>query len=272
MTQDKQGWLNLFPIQVYLSLNYETVSYYVMYFVIQSHTFWFWMSIPQEYNSPRFCRCDEWCAFGIAILLYIDKGVPVAHKPTKRSTSRQYFNRSPTSMTSFLFCFKTYLNKYAIYKHDKYLVCQSKHYRLKKKEENYNFSGFAFMYINVPICLRNLSKKIRFPCEMLWLSAGRLLTWVVGIRPEQASQTLVFSFCAHNRKGTLPFRLDTASTPTKWLFNFKAILCVNVWYGVKKNSFYCDPHARQVANNCLVELTAGLLDPGREDWDSFIYI
>ena len=31
----------------------------------------------QEYNSPRFCRCDEWCALGIAILLYIDKGVPV---------------------------------------------------------------------------------------------------------------------------------------------------------------------------------------------------
>ena len=51
--------------------------------------------------------------------------------------------------------------------------------------------------------------KIRFAREMLWLSAGRLLTWVVGIRPEQASRTQ-FSFYAHNRKGTLPVRLDTA--------------------------------------------------------------
>ena len=31
----------------------------------------------QEQNSPRFLQCDEGCAFGIAILLYIDKGVPV---------------------------------------------------------------------------------------------------------------------------------------------------------------------------------------------------
>ena len=40
-----------------------------------------WISVvlprAQEYNSPRFRRCDECCAFGIAILLYIDKGVPV---------------------------------------------------------------------------------------------------------------------------------------------------------------------------------------------------
>ena len=33
-----------------------------------------WSSIEaQEYNSLRFRRGDEWCAFGIAILLYIDK-------------------------------------------------------------------------------------------------------------------------------------------------------------------------------------------------------
>ena len=44
----------------------------------------------QEYNSPRFRRCDEWCAFGIAILLYTTKGVPVAHRPTKRSPSRHF--------------------------------------------------------------------------------------------------------------------------------------------------------------------------------------
>ena len=33
--------------------------------------------LAQEYNSLRFRRCDERCAFGIPILLYIDKGVPV---------------------------------------------------------------------------------------------------------------------------------------------------------------------------------------------------
>ena len=40
---------------------------------------------PQEYNSPRFRRCDEECAPGIVILLNIDKGVPVTHRPTKLS-------------------------------------------------------------------------------------------------------------------------------------------------------------------------------------------
>ena len=43
-------------------------------------------------------------------------------------------------------------------------------------------------------------------------------------------------------------------------------------YGDKKNSFYYDPYARQVANNCVAELTAGLLEPGKQDWDSFICI
>ena len=43
-----------------------------------------WIACPlsQEYNSPRFRGCDE-CASGIAILLNIDKRVPVAHRPTK---------------------------------------------------------------------------------------------------------------------------------------------------------------------------------------------
>ena len=90
---------------------------------------------PQEYNSPRFCQCDEWCAFGVAILLYIDKGVPVAHRPTKRSPSIHFL------------------------------------------------SGLV----------RNEGWKNK---SKLWLSAGWLLTWVVGIRREQASQTLVFSFCS----------------------------------------------------------------------------
>ena len=49
-----------------------------------------WYLRPQEYNGPPFRRCDEWCAFGIAILLYIDKGVPVAHRPIKRSPSRHF--------------------------------------------------------------------------------------------------------------------------------------------------------------------------------------
>ena len=57
-----------------------------------------WIACPlsQEYNSPRFRGCDE-CASGIAILLNIDKGVPVAHRPTK---------------------------KYAMYKHGTYTACQ----------------------------------------------------------------------------------------------------------------------------------------------------
>ena len=78
---------------------------------------------PQEYNIARFRWCDEWCAFGIVILLYVDKGVPVAHRLTKRSPlpvwtgqkwvskKVEYFNRSPTLMTSFLFCFKTYIKQ-----------------------------------------------------------------------------------------------------------------------------------------------------------------
>ena len=65
------------------------------------------------------------------------------------------------------------------------------------------------MLISVPICFLKPEPKIRFDRGMLWLSAGRA-TWVVGIRPEQASQTLVFSFCAHNRKCTLSVRLEIA--------------------------------------------------------------
>ena len=79
----------------------------------------FVFSNSQEYNSPRFRLCDEWRAFGIAILLYmyIDKGVQVAHRPTKRSPSRhlrcglvrkEFWKKSNISI-----------------KHVKYLACQS---------------------------------------------------------------------------------------------------------------------------------------------------
>ena len=36
-----------------------------------------WLCATQEDNNPRFRRCDEGYAFGIAILQDIDKGVPV---------------------------------------------------------------------------------------------------------------------------------------------------------------------------------------------------
>ena len=45
---------------------------------------------PQEYNRPRFRERDEECVPGIAILLYTDKGVPVAQRPTKLSPSRYF--------------------------------------------------------------------------------------------------------------------------------------------------------------------------------------
>ena len=92
--------------------------------------------MPQEYNSPRFRRCDECCAFGIATLLYIDKGVPVAHRPTKRSPGRHFrcglvrnecgksrMLRSIADVKDVIFYvfLKPTLNKYAIYKHDKHL-------------------------------------------------------------------------------------------------------------------------------------------------------
>ena len=100
------------------------------------------------------------------ILLYIGKGVPVAHRPTKRSPSRHF-------------------------------RCGLVRNECRKKSNK------------CPNLFAKPEPKIRFAHEMLWLGAGRLLTWVVGIRPEQASQTLVFSFCAHNRKATLPVGLDT---------------------------------------------------------------
>ena len=52
----------------------------------------------------------------------------------------------------------------------------------------------------------------------------------------------------------------------------KPIVCANVLHGGKKKKFYCGPHARQMENNSVAALTAGLLEPGRQDWDSFIYI
>ena len=72
----QKGWL--FCIQ---HKSWSTVDVYLK-------PFYYWLStclvsLPQEYNRPRFRQCDECCAFGIAILLYIDKGVPVAHRPTQ---------------------------------------------------------------------------------------------------------------------------------------------------------------------------------------------
>ena len=76
-------------------------------------------SNSQEYNSPRFRLCDEWCAFGIAILLYIyiDKGVQVAHRPTKRSPSRH--------LRCGLVRKECWKKSNISIKHDKYLACQS---------------------------------------------------------------------------------------------------------------------------------------------------
>ena len=93
--------------------------------------------------------------------------------------------------------------------------------------------------------------KIRFVLEILWLRSGRLSlsfnhtgTWEVMIRPGWTSQTWVFSSCALNQKCTLPFRLEKAKIPIMLLFvKFKAIMCINLWCGDRKNSFYCDPHA-----------------------------
>ena len=112
---------------------------------------------------------------GIVILLFIDKGVTVAHRPTKLSPSRhfrcglvinecwkkvEYVNRSSTVMTSLLFCFISYLGEMRNLQ-TWYITCLPKVNiaAWKNKKANYNFIGFAFMLINVPICLRNLSQK-----------------------------------------------------------------------------------------------------------------
>ena len=109
---------------------------------------------------------------------------------------------------------------------------------------------------------------------MLRLSAGRLLTWVVGIRSEQASQIFGVQFrCSQPEV--------YAVCPLKYSLNTnKVAICERQSHFVRKrvirrqeNSFYCDPHARQVANSCVAELTAGLLNPAdKTGWDSFAYI
>ena len=93
------------------------------------------------------------------------------------------------------------------------------------------------MLTNVPICLRHLSQKSDSLAKFFgWVLVNCRL--VVGTWPEQASQTLVFSFCAHNLTCTLPARLERALTSTKWLFvKSKVIVCVNVLYGDKKKVF-----------------------------------
>ena len=106
------------------------------------------------------------------------------------------------------------------------------------------------MLINVPICLRNLGQTSGSLAKYFgWVLVDCRL--VVRIRPEQASQDF----------------------GVQWLFvKSKSIVCVNVLYGDKKKSFCCSPHARQMEYNCVAELTVGLLEPDRPDWDSFIYI
>ena len=55
---------------------------------------------------------------------------------------------------------------------DKYLACQKKTFPVEKVKANYNFSGFASVLINVPICLQNLSQK----SDLL----AKLFGWVLG--------------------------------------------------------------------------------------------
>ena len=66
--------------------------------------------------------------------------------------------------------------------------------------------------------------------------------------------------------------------PLKYSLNTnKVAICELQSYFVRKhvirrqeNSFFC--YVRQVANSCVAELTAELLEPGRQDWYSFIYM
>ena len=79
------------PVSLLYSFGNKTYcnSYYDS--IMACHDVWnIWLSGPQEYDSPRFLRYDECCAFGIAVLLYIDKGVPVAHRTTKQSPGRHF--------------------------------------------------------------------------------------------------------------------------------------------------------------------------------------
>ena len=89
---------------------------------------------------------------------------------------------------------------------------------------------------------------------------------MVGSRPEQASQTVVFSFGAHNWKCALPVRLEKSLNTNKF-----AICEVQSHFVRKRVMRRQDPHVRQVENSCVAELEH-LLEPGRQDWDSFIYI
>ena len=168
---------------------------------------------------------------GIVILLFIDKGVTVAHRPTKLSPSRhfrcglvinecwkkvEYFNRSSTVMTSLLFCFICYLGEMRNLQ-TWYITCLPKvNIAAWNNKSKLQFYWLCFYVNKCPNLFTKPEPKIRFDREMLWLSAGRLppssnntATSMVGIRPEQASQTLVFRFCSHNRKFALSVRLNT---------------------------------------------------------------
>ena len=162
------------------------------------------------------------------------------------------FNRSPTLMTSFLFQ-RSKVNNPAW-----------------KNKSNLQFYWFC-VYINK--CPKLFAKP-----EPKSDSLAKCFGWVlvdcrlvVGIRPEQASQ----AWCSVSVFTTGVYAACPLwkSLNTKWLFvKSKVIVGVNVLYGGKDIFFYCDPHARQMENNCVAELTAGLLEPSRQDWDSFIYI
>ena len=96
------------------------------------------------------------------------------------------------------------------------LLAKGKHCRLKNKSK-LQFYWFCIYVNKCPNLFAKPEPKIRFDREMLWLSDGWLprssnhtSTCMVGIEPEQASQTSVFSFCAHNRKGALSVRFERA--------------------------------------------------------------
>ena len=133
-----------------------------------------------------------------------------------------------------------------------------------------NSSGFAFILTNVPICVRNLSW-IRFAREMLWLSAGIL---PVGGQNKagagfsdfgvqfQCSQPEVYADCL----------LRKSLSTNKVAIGEVQKHCVRKRVIRRQKSFYCYHHTRQMKNNCVAEPTTRLLEPGRQDCDSFVYI
>ena len=86
-----------YMVQVNLNNYFHTMTMTFADFSQSDYSNWvMWQICPragrgvceQEYNSPRFRRCDERCAFDIDILLYIDKGVPVLSAGFQLSRSK----------------------------------------------------------------------------------------------------------------------------------------------------------------------------------------